>query len=1208
LAAAFIVLCWSLAAYSQPLSFATAAGYAGRGSADGFGGGAQFGLTQSVASDTNGNVYVADSANNTIRKITAGAVITLAGYPGVSGSADGAGSSARFFQPSGIAVDGSGNVYVADSGNNTIRKITPGGVASTLAGLAGISGSTDGTGTNALFNQPQGLAVDGSGNVLVADYGNHTIRKVTAGGVVSTLAGRAGTFGSANGTGTNAYFYQPQGVAVDGSGNVYVADSANHTIRVITPAGVVSTLAGFAGSFGGSDGAGTNALFYQPQGVAVDHSGNVYVADTLNNTIRKIATGGVVSTLAGQAGNFGSADGTNSSVRFWGPHAVAASGSGSVTLYVADTLNGTIRQMNVSGAAWTVSTLAGSASAGSLDGPAGSARFSWPQGAAADGAGNMYVADTVNGTIRKVAAGLVSTYAGFAGNFGSADGTGTNAQFKGAQGMAVDNAGNVYVADTANGTIRMISAGGVVTTMAGSAGTFGSVDGEGTNAQFNLPEGVAVDSSGDVYVADTGNGTIREVSAGGVVSTLAGLAGSPGSADGTNSSALFNWPTAVAVDPSGNVYVSDTWNHTIRQLSPTGGNWVVNTLAGQAGSWGDADGTNSSARFYLPRGLAVDSAGNVYVADSGNQTIRKLTPAGTNWVVSTVGGVSGLSGGADGTGGGALFDYPAGLTMDSSNNLYLADSANDTLRLGSLITNQAPTIIDQPQGQAAAPGSIVFFSVTATGMSPLRYQWYYNGAGIPGAVAAQYTITNVQSGEVGAYSVVVSNQVGKATSASASLSVGGAPYIVSQPQGQIAAVGQSASFSVTAGGPTPLSYQWLFNGTAIAGATTPSYTVLSVQVTNQGPYAVSVTNPFGAVTSSSAVLGVLAIEAFGDNTWGELDGPSMATNVIAVAAGAWHSLALAANGQVWAWGNDVNGQCDVPAGLNALAVAAGGYHSLAIRADGTVAAWGNNNYGQCNVPAHLSQVVAIAAGTWHSLALRANGQLVAWGDNTWNQTNVPAGLSNVVAIAAGGGHNLALQSNGTVVAWGQDTDSLGNFAGQSDVPPGLTNAVAIGAGDYHSLVARADGSLAAWGDNAQGQCTIPTGLGWIVAVAGGGAHSVALASNGVVSAWGSDSSGQCDLGSYAVNCAAVAAGEEDTVMLEAGNVPVAQMIAPAWQLGQFSVLFQTLSREHYTLQYENSLSATGWIAFPAVSGNGALRLFVDRSAPASGRFYRVQQR
>src|ERR1035437_885215 len=225
---------------------------------------------------------------------------TLAGYAG-EGSADGLGSNARFYSPSGIAADSVGNVYVADIANHTIRQITPGGVVSTLAGLAGVSGSGDGTGSAAQFNQPQGVAVDGAGNVYVADTGNHTIRQIAPGGAVSTLAGLAGVSGSANGTGSSARFYQPEGVAVDSGGNVYVADTWNHTIRTITPAGVVSTLAGLAGVSGSANGTGSGAQFYQPQGVAVDTAGIVYVADTCNETIRKITAGGAVSTLAGLA-------------------------------------------------------------------------------------------------------------------------------------------------------------------------------------------------------------------------------------------------------------------------------------------------------------------------------------------------------------------------------------------------------------------------------------------------------------------------------------------------------------------------------------------------------------------------------------------------------------------------------------------------------------------------------------------------------------------------------------------------------------------------------------------------------------------------------------------------------------------------------------------------------------------------------------------
>ncbi len=200
---------------------------------------------------------------------------TLAGYAG-QGNADGMGSNARFYNPSSVATDSAGNVYVADTANHTIRLITPGGVTSTLAGSAGNPGSADGTGSAAQFNQPQGVAVDSAGNVYVADTGNQTVRKITPGGVVSTLAGLAGSSGSTNGSGSSARFYQPEGVAVDSAGNVYVADTWNHTIRKITSSGVVSTLAGSAGNFGSADGTGSGAQFYQPQGVAVDSAGNVY--------------------------------------------------------------------------------------------------------------------------------------------------------------------------------------------------------------------------------------------------------------------------------------------------------------------------------------------------------------------------------------------------------------------------------------------------------------------------------------------------------------------------------------------------------------------------------------------------------------------------------------------------------------------------------------------------------------------------------------------------------------------------------------------------------------------------------------------------------------------------------------------------------------------------------------------------------------------
>jgi sugar lactone lactonase YvrE len=267
---------------------------------------ATFNTPRGVAVDITGNVYVADTDNNTIRKITpAGVVSTLAGTAGVPpGSLDGSGAAAQFYSPTGVAVDTQGNVYVADSGNNTIRMITPSGGVTTLAGTAGQVGSLDGTGPAAQFNSPSGVAVDTQGNVYVTDSSNNTIRKIAPGGVVTTLAGTALVVGSLDGAGAAASFQFPNGIAVDTSGTVYVADTNNNTIRVITPAGVVSTLAGTAGVGRGSvDGTGADARFGGPLSLALDSlHGYVYVADTGNFTVRRISPAGVVTTVVGQAG------------------------------------------------------------------------------------------------------------------------------------------------------------------------------------------------------------------------------------------------------------------------------------------------------------------------------------------------------------------------------------------------------------------------------------------------------------------------------------------------------------------------------------------------------------------------------------------------------------------------------------------------------------------------------------------------------------------------------------------------------------------------------------------------------------------------------------------------------------------------------------------------------------------------------------------
>ncbi|QYM77807.1 immunoglobulin domain-containing protein [Horticoccus luteus] len=326
---------------------------------------------------------------------------------------------------------------------------------------------------------------------------------------VTTLAGTAGSVGTTDATGAAARLNHPAAIAVDGGGTAYVADTGNHTIRKITAAGVVTTLAGKAGVAGSADGAGTAATFDAPSGIAVDAAGNVYVADTLNHIIRKVTAAGAVTTIAGSPGQAGSADGTNAAARFSWPQGLALDATGA-NLFIADTNNHAVRKIVL--ASGTVSTLAGfSGQPGSVDGVGGAARFDAPYGVAVDANGNVYVADTDNATIRLVTPdGAVTTLAGLAGSTGAADGTGAGARFNHPYGVTVDSAFNVYVVDTDNYTVRkIVSALGVVTTVGGQAGKPGSVDGIGTAARFNSPGGIAVNSAGDLYIADTDNNTVR---------------------------------------------------------------------------------------------------------------------------------------------------------------------------------------------------------------------------------------------------------------------------------------------------------------------------------------------------------------------------------------------------------------------------------------------------------------------------------------------------------------------------------------------------------------------------------------------------------------------------------------------------------------------------------------------------------------------------
>ena len=674
---------------AQPLAFSHFAGTAGGADAvDGPARDARFYAPNAAAFDSAGNLYIADTGNQTIRMMTrAGVVTTVAGLAGTLGSDDGVGSAARFAYPSGVAVDGSGHVYVADRLSHTVRRIELAtGIVKTLAGQAGSSGSADGAGKAARFNLPCSVAVDGSGNIFVADELNATIRMVTPAGVVSTFAGSSGKRGNVDGTGIAARFDSPRAVATDQAGNVYVADEGVHTIRKITPQGAVTTLAGSSmGMPGSQDGTGAAAGFRYPGGIAADPSGILYVADTDNGSIRRITPTGVVTTLAGSEA-FGSVDGTGSAATFARPYGTAVDPDGNVIVAEGGSV---LRKVTPAG---VVTTIAGFASAyGNVDATGLNARFWYPVGVAASRVGNVYVVDSHASTIRKISPdGVVTTLAGKEGVVGTSDGPGASARFNDPTGVAVDSAENVYVADYGNLTVRKITPSGAVSTFAGLAGSYGSTDGTGPAARFSGPTAVATDAAGSVYVAD--GHTIRRVSSSGVVTTLAGLAFNSGTDDGNGSVARFTYPQSVATDGSGNVYVADTNNHTIRKITPTGD---VTTLAGSARSSGVLDGVGSAARFNYPLGVTVDAAGNVWVADTLSHTLRKVTVGG---VVTTEAGAAGIAGSADGSGSAARFNLPASLAFTPTGRLFVADLRNAAIRLGAPATLLDAATIDTATG------------------------------------------------------------------------------------------------------------------------------------------------------------------------------------------------------------------------------------------------------------------------------------------------------------------------------------------------------------------------------------------------------------------------------------------------------------------------------------------------------------------------------
>ena len=602
---------------------------------------AQFDDPEHLAFDARGNLYIADWDNHRVRRVAVdGTITTVAGNGKSDYSGDGGLAINAGLDPTAVAPDSNGGLYIADKTNHVIRKVGANGIISTVAGIGSSGFSGDGgAATTARLNQPSGVAVDAVGNLFIADQRNHVIREVATNGIITTVVGTgsAGLSGD-GGLATDAQLDSPESVRLDAAGNLYIADSYSSRVRKVATNHIITTVAGSSwGGYKGDGGPATSATLSMPADAVMGADGNLYIADDGNNVVRKVAPNGIITTLAGNGAESYSGDGGPAiRAQFSEPNGVAVDGSGN--LYIADSGNSAIRKLAATGVVTrVVGNAQGDPGCSGDAGPAASAMLELPEGVAFDAAGNLYIADYGCAVVRRVAAagGTITRVAGTGTSGYSGDGgPATSAQLQWPWSVAVDNAGNLYIADYWDNRVRKVAMNGIISTLAGTgiAGSSGD-GGPAASAQLNRPHGVAVDAAGIVYIADTANYAIRKVALDGTITTVAGKLGSSGSSGdgGPAAQAKLGYPNAVAVDAAGNLYIADTWNYVIRKVAVNG---TITTIGGNHtyGYSGDG-GPATGAQLNWPQGVAVDAAGRVYVADTDNNAIRLLTPLTTNAVL-----------------------------------------------------------------------------------------------------------------------------------------------------------------------------------------------------------------------------------------------------------------------------------------------------------------------------------------------------------------------------------------------------------------------------------------------------------------------------------------------------------------------------------------------------------------------------------------------
>jgi hypothetical protein len=727
---------------------------------------AELNTPEGLAFNSAGDLFIADSGNNVIREITTDGIIHTVAGNGTrdSGGNGGPATSAELDTPEGLAVDAAGNVYVASNDSKSVRMFTPGGNIQAFAGT-GIGGySGDGDLATSAKVQPSNVLVDSAGNVFIADLANSVVREVTTDGIIHTIAGN-GTYGYSGdgGPATSAKLSNPEGMAMDASGDLFFSDALNNVVREVTPDGIIHTIAGNGtAGLSGDGGPASSAELNFPYGLAFDSAGDLLIGQYGDSVIREVQAAVPVTvtppattttTLTASSSSIASGQTLTLTVHVTDANEDSISGGmvtfkdGTTTLDTATLANG-MASLPVSTLALgqhfltasyagttgylasasglsgtsTINTIAGNGNGGfsGIPGPATSAEFN-PNHAVVDAQGDIYISDATNNYVYKVTpAGVISIFAGDGSGGDSGDGgPATSAAIGRPVGLSIDASGDVFIDSYGSQGVREVTPDGIIHNVAGNgSGGYSGDTGPATSAELGNPSDVAVDAAGDIFIADSTNQVVREVTTDGIIHTFAGTGSSGYSGDGgAATAAQLHYPTGVAVDAAGDVFIDDHDSNVIREVTPDG---IIHTVAGDGTSGYSGDGgLATSAELSGPQSVAVNAAGDLFIADTGNNVVREVTPDG---IIHTIAGTgtSGYTG--DGSAASAAeLDGPTGVSLDATGDLFISDSGNSVIReVGAALpvtvtANQTATALISSSASIAA-GSTLTFTATVTNL------------------------------------------------------------------------------------------------------------------------------------------------------------------------------------------------------------------------------------------------------------------------------------------------------------------------------------------------------------------------------------------------------------------------------------------------------------------------------------------------------------